>query len=158
MEEQTLKGGRGQCSQCGEWHNNVSWHEAHECMNQPCWDCGKPQDKCDCGIKYCSRCGEEVGEMCVCQGTVLPSDDDDTTPTEQFAERMSRVTAILPPNLEEVQKKAGPNRERISDMLEDIVKEIDYNIYKGLFVNPEDPEYAERQIEELITIVQTHLR
>ena len=24
-------GGRGQCSFCGEWHNNVSYHEAHEC-------------------------------------------------------------------------------------------------------------------------------
>lgn len=25
------KGGRGQCSLCGEWHGNVSYHEAWEC-------------------------------------------------------------------------------------------------------------------------------
>jgi len=25
------KGGRGQCPHCGEWHNNVAYHAAHEC-------------------------------------------------------------------------------------------------------------------------------
>jgi hypothetical protein len=41
--------------------------------------------------------------MCVCQGTPLPSDEEDTTPTEQFTKRMERVTALPPPTLEEVQ-------------------------------------------------------
>jgi len=26
-----VKGGRGQCPRCKEWHNNVSYHTAHEC-------------------------------------------------------------------------------------------------------------------------------
>jgi len=26
------KGGRGQCRYCGEWENNVSFHEAHFCL------------------------------------------------------------------------------------------------------------------------------
>ncbi len=26
-----------------------------------CWDCGKPIKQCDCGIEYCSECGEEIG-------------------------------------------------------------------------------------------------
>ena len=28
------KGGRGQCSMCGEWHNNVAYHEAWECPSR----------------------------------------------------------------------------------------------------------------------------
>ena len=28
-------GGRGLCSSCNQWHNNVSWHEANECVANP---------------------------------------------------------------------------------------------------------------------------
>ena len=56
------------------------------------------------------------------------------------------------------QLETGPERERIVNMLKDIVKEIDYDIYRGLFVNPEEPEYAEQKIEELMTIIQSHTR
>ena len=28
-----LLGGRGKCKFCGEYHNNISYHEAHECNN-----------------------------------------------------------------------------------------------------------------------------
>ena len=28
---ENVLGGRGQCNLCGEWHNNVSYHTAHEC-------------------------------------------------------------------------------------------------------------------------------
>ncbi len=115
LNEQTLKGGRGECPQCGEWHNNVSYHEAHECV---------------------------------------PSDDADTTPTENFTDRMMK------PTLDEVQTQmeAWPKRERAIEMLKDIIKEVDYDAYKGLFVNPEEPEYAEEKIEALIQIVQSYQR
>lgn len=26
-----LKGGRGECDLCGEWHSNVAYHREHEC-------------------------------------------------------------------------------------------------------------------------------
>ncbi len=140
-----IKGGWGRCAYCGGYHNNVSYHEAHDCLYRPCEDCGKTQDQCDCGIEYCEECGEEIGGMCVCQA--VPSSEEDTTPTEQFAKRMEEV---------QTQMEAGPKRERIINMLKAIVKEIDYDSYKGLFVIPEDPEYAEETIEELIRIVQSH--
>ena len=35
------KGGRGKCRHCGEWENNVSYHEAWECIKRiqpaPAW-------------------------------------------------------------------------------------------------------------------------
>lgn len=145
QSEQTLKGGRGECGYCGEWHNNVSYHEQHECDKRPCWDCNKPQDECECGTEDCPECGEEIGGMCVCN-----------IPSENFAERIGKSY----PPMEEViqQMKAGPHREHILNMLKDIVKEVDYDIYNGLFVNPEESECAEEKIEELIRIVQSHLR
>jgi hypothetical protein len=52
--DEDRKGGRGKCPKCGQWENNVAYHEAWECA------------------------GREP----------VPSDDNDTTPTEQFAKRM----------------------------------------------------------------------
>jgi len=37
FNEESKKGGRGQCKYCYEWHNNVSYHEAHECVTAPHW-------------------------------------------------------------------------------------------------------------------------
>jgi hypothetical protein len=31
MEDEGRKGGRGKCQYCGQWENNVSYHEVHEC-------------------------------------------------------------------------------------------------------------------------------
>lgn len=39
-------------------------------------------------------------------------------------------------------------------VVKELVKEIDYDIYKGLFVNPEDADDAEGQIENLIGILR----
>lgn len=38
-------------------------------------------------------------------------------------------------------------------LIKDIVRYVDNDIYKGLFVNPEEPEFAEEQIEDLLNIV-----
>jgi hypothetical protein len=31
MDNEERKGGRGKCRHCGQWENNVSYHEAWEC-------------------------------------------------------------------------------------------------------------------------------
>jgi hypothetical protein len=41
MNDETPKGGRGECPFCHEWHNNVSYHSAWECKKNP--DCALPQ-------------------------------------------------------------------------------------------------------------------
>ena len=100
LNEQTLKGGRGQCSLCGEWHNNVSYHEAHECV---------------------------------------PSDDGDTTPTEQFAKRMERVMerviALPPPTMEEVEthlSASAAHRKYMKDVF-DGVREVSQDEFVKTF-------------------------
>ena len=45
----------------------------------------------------------------------------------------------------------------IKAMLKDIVKSVDYDIYKSLYVNPEEPEFAEEQIANLVAIVKSHM-
>ena len=47
--------------------------------------------------------------------------------------------------------------KKIEAMLKDIVKGIDYDIYKSLYVNPEEPEFAEEQKADLIAIVKQHI-
>lgn len=42
-------------------------------------------------------------------------------------------------------------------MLKEIIQEIDNDIYKQLFVDPEEPEFAKEQIETLIAIVKNNL-
>ena len=29
-----IRGGRGKCNLCGEWHNNVAYHRANECKER----------------------------------------------------------------------------------------------------------------------------
>ena len=38
IDNETPTGGRGQCSKCGEWHNNVAFHEATECLKPKEYD------------------------------------------------------------------------------------------------------------------------
>ena len=35
LSDMNKKGGRGKCQYCNEWHNNVSYHEEHECDKRP---------------------------------------------------------------------------------------------------------------------------
>ena len=35
MIDMNKPGGRGRCHYCGEFHNNVSYHSAHECRKRP---------------------------------------------------------------------------------------------------------------------------
>ena len=46
----------------------------------------------------------------------------------------------------------------IIEMLRDIIEEVDYDIYKGLFVNPEEKDVAKEQIADLVKIVKEHLK
>jgi hypothetical protein len=48
MIKEDLKGGRGKCPQCGQWENNISYHEVWECPERKCLDCGNHIRKCDC--------------------------------------------------------------------------------------------------------------
>lgn len=47
--------------------------------------------------------------------------------------------------------------KKILDMLKSIILEIDYDIYKGYFVNQEDPEFIEEEIKNLISIVKEYI-
>jgi hypothetical protein len=38
INNETPMGGRGKCSICGEWHNNVAFHEAKECLEPKEYD------------------------------------------------------------------------------------------------------------------------
>jgi hypothetical protein len=49
------------------------------------------------------------------------------------------------------------SREQILAMLKEIVKEVDYDIYKALFVNPEDECFVEEQINDLVKIVEQYV-
>ena len=42
-------------------------------------------------------------------------------------------------------------------MLKDIVKEVDYDIYKSIYVNPEEPELNDEHKASLIAIVKKHM-
>ena len=50
------------------------------------------------------------------------------------------------------------DREAIIAMLEELVEDIDYDIYKEIFVNPDDDEEAEETIDGMIKIVERHLK
>lgn len=45
----------------------------------------------------------------------------------------------------------------IEKMLKDIVKQVDYDIYKNIYVSPEEPEIAEEQKQTLVKIVKNHM-
>jgi hypothetical protein len=47
-------------------------------------------------------------------------------------------------------------KSKIKLMLKEIVKEVDYDIYKGLFVNPEEPDFAKEIINSLTSIVERY--
>jgi hypothetical protein len=47
--------------------------------------------------------------------------------------------------------------KQILQMLKGIIRNVDYDIYKGLFVNPEEPDFAKEQIDDLVAIVKNHL-
>lgn len=42
-------------------------------------------------------------------------------------------------------------------MLEELVKELDYDIYKNLFVNPEDEEESEQTVESLLMTIDKYV-
>lgn len=42
-------------------------------------------------------------------------------------------------------------------LLSDLIKEVDYDIWKGMFVSPEEPEENEAQIKRLEQILDSHL-
>lgn len=49
------------------------------------------------------------------------------------------------------------SRDKIKDMLAEIVQQLDYDLYKAFFECPEEPEMAENMIEDLILIVEESL-
>lgn len=49
------------------------------------------------------------------------------------------------------------DNKSIENMLKDILKEVDHDLYKNVFVSPEDPEIAEELKESLIQIVQSYV-
>lgn len=48
-------------------------------------------------------------------------------------------------------------RKQIRKLLSLIIEQVDYDIYKNLFVSPEDPDEAKEQIEDLIDLVYENL-
>ena len=47
-------------------------------------------------------------------------------------------------------------REQIIEMLENLIQELDYDIYKEMFIVSEDPDFIEDHIERLVDIVEEH--
>lgn len=45
------KGGRGWCEKCEEWHNNVSYHQAHECKGREDYTGKIPEEILQMAIK-----------------------------------------------------------------------------------------------------------
>lgn len=45
----------------------------------------------------------------------------------------------------------------IEEMLKEILQRVDYDVYKGIYVNPEDDEESVETRECLIKIVKFHL-
>jgi len=51
------------------------------------------------------------------------------------------------------------NREKIKEMILDILGQADYDLMKSFLPETaEEPEYAEEQLEKLINIAQKHLK
>lgn len=52
------------------------------------------------------------------------------------------------------------NRKQIILLLQELVKKIDYDAYRGMFVPEciEEPEFNKEQIEELIKIVRKYIK
>jgi hypothetical protein len=48
-------------------------------------------------------------------------------------------------------------KEEILKMVKDIVEEIDYDIYKDIFMCPEDIDESAETINNLVSIVEDHL-
>ena len=49
------------------------------------------------------------------------------------------------------------NRDEIVEMLKDIVSEIDYDIYKEMFVYDQDEADRNHQLDPLVAIVEKHI-
>ena len=48
--------------------------------------------------------------------------------------------------------------EQIKNMVSDIVNTVDYDIWKDIFsVEPEDPEWSQNLIDELIRVAKKHI-
>lgn len=48
--------------------------------------------------------------------------------------------------------------EQIKDMVSDIINSVDYDIWKDIFSDePEDPEWTQDLIDELICVVKNHI-
>jgi hypothetical protein len=47
---------------------------------------------------------------------------------------------------------------QIVKMLKAIIQEVDYDIYKNLFVTPEDKDESGAQVTNLVEIVKGHLK
>lgn len=47
--------------------------------------------------------------------------------------------------------------DEIVEMVSELIKEIDYDIWKDMN-EPEDPEFADEQMNELVLIVRKHLK
>jgi hypothetical protein len=50
------------------------------------------------------------------------------------------------------------SRNKIISMLSDIISEVDYDVYEGIFSNPEEQEVADEIIENMIVIVKKHIK
>lgn len=51
------------------------------------------------------------------------------------------------------------NKKQIIAMVMDIIAEVDYDIYKGFLPEfSEEPDHIEAKIEELVRIVNAHLK
>ena len=49
------------------------------------------------------------------------------------------------------------NKVEIVGMLMDVFQEADYDLYKDLFVHPEDKEESDETVHRLVEIVESHL-
>lgn len=49
------------------------------------------------------------------------------------------------------------NKAQALELIKAIVQEVDYDIYKDLFVNPVDPEAAWLEQERLVTVLGAYI-
>ncbi len=47
--------------------------------------------------------------------------------------------------------------EKIDKMISEIVKQVDYDTYKGIYVSPEEPDVADEMRNNLIEIVKPYI-
>lgn len=67
---------------------------------------------------------------------------------------MSEIKRIVITIIEDIEM----TKSQAIKLLKELIQNIDYDIYKSYFVNPEEPEFTEQQLDELIEIIQKHVK